>query len=138
MKSQRSVTTPGEGMTIEVIAHGWRAVALASAIGSTEHFMRVRFVSLSLRLRWRASRSRVAMAGTEPGSSDAAKMIAADAVACVEFQHPQRLIDRLSDPRFQDYLKLFPQYQKLLKDPKFGELSGGGQADRRQARHHLG
>ena len=41
-----------------------------------------------------------------------------------EIQHTQRLIERLSDPRFQDYLKLFPQYQKLLKDPKYGELSG--------------
>ena len=28
----------------------------------------------------------------------------------------------MTDPRFQEYLKLVPQYQKLLKDPKFGEL----------------
>ena len=68
--------------------------------------------------------SQPAMAGLEPGATDSAKMIATDAVVCAEIQHPQRLIERLSDPRFQDYLKLFPQYQKLLKDPKFGELSG--------------
>jgi hypothetical protein len=63
-------------------------------------------------------------AGVEPGSIDSAKMIASDAVVCAEVQHTQRLIDRLSDSRFQDYLKLIPPYQKLLKDPKFGELSG--------------
>ena len=39
-----------------------------------------------------------------------------------EIPQPDRLIDRGTDPRFQDYLKLLPQYQKLLKDPKFGEL----------------
>ena len=62
------------------------------------------------------------MAGIEPSPTDAARSIAADAVVCVEIQRPDRLIDRVTDPRFQDYLKLVPQYQKLLKDPKFGEL----------------
>ena len=63
-----------------------------------------------------------ATAGIEPSSTDAARSIAADAVVCVEIPQPDRLIDRGTDPRFQDYLKLLPQYQKLLKDPKFGEL----------------
>ena len=63
-----------------------------------------------------------ATAGIEPSSTDAARSIAADAVVCVEIPQPDRLIDRGADPRFQDYLKLLPQYQKLLKDPKFGEL----------------
>ncbi len=40
----------------------------------------------------------------------------------LRFRDLHRLIDRGTDPRFQDYLKLLPQYQKLLKDPKFGEL----------------
>ena len=61
-------------------------------------------------------------AGIEPNSTDAARSIAADAVVCVEIPRPDRLIARGTDPRFQDYLKLLPQYQKLLKDPKFGEL----------------
>ena len=62
------------------------------------------------------------MAGTEPSSTDSARLIATDAVVCVEVSRPERLINRLSDPRFQDSLKLLPQYQKLLKDPKFVEL----------------
>ena len=63
-----------------------------------------------------------ATAGIEPSSTDAARSIAANAVVCVEIPQPDRLIDRGTDPRFQDYLKVLPQYQKLLKDPKFGEL----------------
>ena len=63
-----------------------------------------------------------AIAGVEPGSTDGARSIAADAVVCIEIQRPDRLIDRVTEPRFQDYLKLLPPYQKLLKDPKFGEL----------------
>ena len=76
----------------------------------------------SLWLVLASSGSPSAMAGIEPTSTDAARSIAADAVVCVEIQRPDRLIDRVADPRFQDYLKLLPQYQKLLKDPKFGEL----------------
>jgi hypothetical protein len=60
--------------------------------------------------------------GIESSPTDAARSIAADAIAGLEIQRPDRLIDRVLDPRFQDYLKLVPQYQKLLKDPKFGEL----------------
>lgn len=66
--------------------------------------------------------SPAARAGIEPGSTHATRSIAADAVVCVEIPQPERLIDRATDPRFQDYLKLLPQYQKLLKNPKFGEL----------------
>ncbi len=66
--------------------------------------------------------SSAAMAGTDTSAADGARSIAADAVVCVEIQRPDRLIDRVTDPRFQDYLKLLPQYQKLLKDPKFAEL----------------
>jgi hypothetical protein len=64
-----------------------------------------------------------AKAGIEPNSTTADRSIAADAVACVEIPQPVRLIDRGTDPRFQDYLKLFPQYQRLLKHPKFSEAS---------------
>jgi hypothetical protein len=65
-----------------------------------------------------------ATAAIEPSPTDAARAFASDAVVCVEIQRPDRLIERVADPRFQDYLKLLPQYQKLLKDPKFGELRG--------------
>ncbi len=68
--------------------------------------------------------SPAATAGIEPSPADGARSIAADAVVCVEIQRPDRLIDRVTDARFQDYLKLLPPYQKLLKDPKFGELRG--------------
>ena len=63
-----------------------------------------------------------AIAGIEPGSTDGARSIAADAVVCIEIQRPDRLIDRVTEPSFQDYLKLLPPYQMLLKNPTFGEL----------------
>jgi hypothetical protein len=66
--------------------------------------------------------SPLVMAGIEPSPTDAARSIAADAVVCVELPQPARLIDLGADKRFQDYLKLFPQFQRLLKDPRFGEL----------------
>ena len=65
-----------------------------------------------------------ATAGIEPSSTDAARSIAADAVACVEIPRPDRLIDHGTDAQFQAYLKLLPQYQRLLKTRKFGELRG--------------
>ena len=61
-------------------------------------------------------------AGIESSPKDAARSIAADAIVCLEIQRPDRVIDRFTDPRFQDYLKLAPQYKKLLSDPKLGEL----------------
>ena len=67
-----------------------------------------------------------ATAGIEPNSTDADRSIAANAVVCVEIPQPVRLIDRGTDPRFKNYLTLFPQYQRLLKDPKFSELSAAG------------
>ena len=63
--------------------------------------------------------------------------IASNAIAFIEVPQPERLIDRVTDPRFQEYLKLVPQYQKLLKDKKFEELRSR-HPDRRAARHDLG
>ncbi len=60
-------------------------------------------------------------AGRESASPD--RWIAADALACLEVARPDRLIGRATDPQTQEYLKLFPQYQKLLKDKKLAELS---------------
>ena len=101
---------------------GASALPPAAAIGSAEHSMRAGFLSGSCVLALASFASPSARAGIEPSSTDAARSIAADAVVCVEIPQPDRLIDRVTDPRFQDYLKLLPQYQKLLKDPKFGEL----------------
>ena len=65
--------------------------------------------------------SRTSSAGPEL-PADATQFIAGDAVVCLEFQRLAGLIDRISDSRFQNYLKLLPPYQRLLKNPKIGEL----------------
>src|ERR1700756_1203101 len=54
--------------------------------------------------------------------SSAASWIAADAALCIEVPRPDRVIDRLTDPRIQEYLGLVPQYHKLIDSAKFQEL----------------
>ena len=76
----------------------------------------------SLSSAWHSCALIATAAGIESSPKDAARSIAADAIVCLEIQRPDRVIDRFIDPRFQDYLKLFPQYKKLLGDPKLGEL----------------
>ena len=61
-------------------------------------------------------------ADVEPIKTDAATWIAADAVAWIEVPHPELLIDRLTDPRVENYLKVLPQYQKFIKSKDFREL----------------
>jgi hypothetical protein len=50
--------------------------------------------------------------------------IAADAVACVEIPHPDRLIDRLTDPLILNYASSLPQYRAAVQSKNFRELSG--------------
>jgi len=61
-------------------------------------------------------------ADIEPIKTNASKWIAADAVAWIEVPHPELLIDRLTDPRVENYLKVLPQYQKFIKSKDFREL----------------
>lgn len=50
--------------------------------------------------------------------------IAADAVVCLEVPHPDRLIDRLTDPRILDYASSSDQYRNAVQSKNFRELSG--------------
>ena len=120
MTSQRRAPTPISPHDRQTDRHRSERPAFGPFVDRPLDVCRVSIAILFLALASFASPS--AMAGIEPGSTDAARSIAADAVVCVEIQRPDRLIDRVTDPRFQEYLKLVPQYQKLLKDPKFGEL----------------
>ncbi len=61
-------------------------------------------------------------AEVEPIKTGAARWIAADAVAWLEVPRPELVIDRLTDPRIESYLKVLPQYQKYVKSKDFREL----------------
>jgi hypothetical protein len=43
-------------------------------------------------------------------------------VICLEIPHPEVLIDRLIDPRIQQYLGVVPQYRKFLEGDQFQQL----------------
>jgi hypothetical protein len=62
-------------------------------------------------------------ADVEPGKTDVARWIAPDAVAWIVVPHPEMLIDRVTDPRVQNYLKVVPQYQNFIKSQQFRDLS---------------
>jgi hypothetical protein len=47
-----------------------------------------------------------------------------ETVVCLELPHPERLIDRLTDPRIQGYLKLLPQYEKFAGGKQLADLRG--------------
>lgn len=49
--------------------------------------------------------------------------VAADAVVCVEIPHPDRLIDRLTDPLILNYAATLPQYRSAIQSKNFRELS---------------
>ncbi len=51
------------------------------------------------------------------------KTAASDPVITVEVPHPDLLVDRLTDPRIQQSLKLIPQYRKALEGPQFRQLT---------------
>ncbi|MFI5460841.1 MAG: hypothetical protein ACHRXM_35980 [Isosphaerales bacterium] len=61
-------------------------------------------------------------AETQPITTSPERWIASDAAICLDLPRPERVIDRLTDPRFQDYLKLYPQYQKFLNGKNITEL----------------
>jgi hypothetical protein len=62
-------------------------------------------------------------AGVDAPTASADRWIAPDAIVCLEVAHPDRLIELATDARFQNYLMLVPQFQKLIKGKQFGELS---------------
>ncbi|MGO9919170.1 MAG: hypothetical protein ACLQIB_31280, partial [Isosphaeraceae bacterium] len=71
----------------------------------------------------------VSFSGSLAGAGDAtpasaADWIADDAVACLEVPHPDRLIDRLTDPRILDYASGLAQYRNAVQSKNFRELSG--------------
>ncbi|HZW31045.1 MAG TPA: hypothetical protein VFF52_10080 [Isosphaeraceae bacterium] len=53
---------------------------------------------------------------------DPARWIASDAVLSLEVPRPEVLIDRLSEPRIQDYLRVLPAYRKFLEGPAFSQI----------------
>ena len=62
--------------------------------------------------------SRPVLAEIEPSPTAAARSIAADAVACLEIQHPDRLIDPHRRPAVSGLPELVPPYQKLIERPQ--------------------
>ncbi len=53
---------------------------------------------------------------------DATKPVDSETVLCLELPHPDRLLDRLTDPKIQEYLKLSQQFQKLAGGKQLTEL----------------
>jgi len=56
-------------------------------------------------------------------TTSATQWIAADAVLCVEIPHPDRVLDRLTDPRILDYAASLDQYRNAIQSKNFRELS---------------
>src|SRR5215470_3611018 len=54
---------------------------------------------------------------TEP-----ARWIAPDAALYLELPRPEVLIDRLTEPRIQDYFRVLPAYRKFLEGPTFSQI----------------
>ena len=65
----------------------------------------------------RASGCRPAADKTAPGA-----VANQEPVITLELPHPALLVDRLTDPRIQQSLKLLPQYRKFLEGQQFREL----------------
>ena len=63
-----------------------------------------------------------ARAGGDQGKGEAARWIAGDAVVYFEVSHPELVLDRLTGPRVQDYLRVVPAYRTFLEGPNFGQL----------------
>jgi hypothetical protein len=55
---------------------------------------------------------------------DSTKAAPSESVICLELPHPDRVIDRLTDPRMQEYLKLSQGYQKFATGKQLTELRG--------------
>jgi hypothetical protein len=65
---------------------------------------------------------RVCAGAGETTVTDPVRSIAGDAAVCLEVPRPERLIDLATNPRHQEFLKLVPQYQRLLKSKDFEGL----------------
>ena len=63
-----------------------------------------------------------ASAQTAQGQGDGGAKIDPRPVICLEVPHPEVLIDRLTEPRMQQYLGMLPQYRKLLEGDQFRQL----------------
>jgi hypothetical protein len=63
-----------------------------------------------------------ARAQIDPKKVEPAHEIGPDAIVCVEIPQPEALIDRLIDPRTQEYLGVLPQYRRFLEGDQFKQL----------------
>jgi hypothetical protein len=63
-----------------------------------------------------------AVASFGDDKSDSAKAALSETVIALELPHPDRVIDRLTGPRMQEYLKLSQAYQKFASGKQLGEL----------------
>jgi hypothetical protein len=59
-----------------------------------------------------------------PGPGASERYIAADAAVCLDVPRPDRLIDRLRDPRYLAFVKLSPQYKRFLESKTVTDLHG--------------
>jgi hypothetical protein len=50
------------------------------------------------------------------------RWISSEAAICLDLPRPERVIDKLTNPRFHDYLKLYPQIENALKGKNITEL----------------
>ncbi len=66
----------------------------------------------------------VAVTVVADDKKDSTKPAEPETVVCLELPHPERLLDRLTDPRIQGYLNLFPQYQKFASGKQLADLRG--------------
>ena len=88
---------------------GWRIPARATLRGLLSGISAVLLFSL-------------AVATLADDKKETPKPAGSETVLCLELPHPDRLLDRLTDPRIQEYLKLSQQYQKLTGGKQIGEL----------------
>ena len=66
----------------------------------------------------------VAVTVVADDKKDSSKPAEPETVVCLELPHPERLLDRLTDPRIQGYLNLLPQYQKFASGKQLADLRG--------------
>src|ERR1035441_7358868 len=66
----------------------------------------------------------MAVASVADDKKETPKPADSETVLCLELPHPERVLDRLLDPRMQDYLKLSQQYQKFAGGKQLAELRG--------------
>ena len=65
-----------------------------------------------------------AVASVADDKKDVAKPADPETVFRLELPHPERVLDRLTDPRIQEYLKLSQRYEKFASGKQLAELRG--------------